>query len=86
MFYYFWYHLSSTIYGAEMIADFDFQCNIWNLIQHYKTHNLVQHLPDTDDHKQSVAEYDDIENKFWSSGSVENMVEIWQYLTFDCYC
>ena len=69
-----------------MIADFDLQCDIWNLIQHYKTQNLVQHLPDTDDHKRTAAEYDDIENKFWSSESVENMVEIWQYLTFDCYC
>ena len=36
--------------------------------------------------KRVSAEFEGIENRFWSSDSMENMVEIWQYLTFDSYC
>lgn len=70
----------------KMIADFNFQCDIWALIQHHKRSNLLNFPFDSPDYKQVSSEFDDIENKFWASDSMENMFEIWQYLTFENYC
>ena len=50
---------------CKMIADFNFQCSIWTLIQHYKRYNLLNFPIDSADYKQVVSEFDDIENKFW---------------------
>ena len=71
---------------TKMIADFNFQCDIWFLIQHHKRYNLLNFLLDSADYIQAVSEFEDIENKFWSSDSEQNMVEIWQYLSFENYC
>ena len=71
---------------TKMIADFNFQCDIWFLIQHHKRCNLLNFPLDSADYIQAISEFEDIEDKFWASDSAQNMVEIWQYLSFENYC